>query len=57
MRTIVLLLSTVLLLSACGLKGPLYLPQEPAAQPPVPAPAANASSDEKKNSAAGQNGQ
>lgn len=34
MRTLAALTLTVLLLNACGLKGPLYLPQEPApAQP------------------------
>ncbi|MFV8784075.1 LPS translocon maturation chaperone LptM [Microbulbifer sp. SA54] len=34
-----LLIPLVLLLSACGQKGPLYLPQDPA-QPASPAPAA-----------------
>jgi len=54
----VLLLSAALLLSACGMKGPLYLPQEPAAQPPpASAPAASAPADEKKNPSAGQPGQ
>jgi predicted small lipoprotein YifL len=34
MRILTLLALTILLLNACGLKGPLYLPQEPApAQP------------------------
>jgi|GEM_PF-1170606 len=59
MRNISLLLLTVLLLSACGMKGPLYLPpQVPAAQPPpASAPAAGVQSDAKKNQAAGQPGQ
>jgi len=58
MRNISLLLSAVVLLSACGMKGPLYLPpQEPAAQPPASAPAAGAPADAKKNQAAGQTGQ
>jgi predicted small lipoprotein YifL len=54
MRNVLFLLSAVVLLSACGMKGPLYLPPEPAAQPPATAPAAGAQSDAKKNQAAGQ---
>jgi predicted small lipoprotein YifL len=60
MRTVLFLMSAVLLLSACGMKGPLYLPpQEPAAHsPPTSAtPAAGAASDAKKDQAAGQTGQ
>jgi predicted small lipoprotein YifL len=34
MRALTIFALTVLLLNACGLKGPLYLPQEPA--PPQP---------------------
>lgn len=47
MRNLLIALSIACFLSACGLKGPLYLPnQKPAAQPP----AANAPADEKKPS-------
>lgn len=34
MRTLTLFALTALLLNACGLKGPLYLPQEPAPEKP-----------------------
>ena len=34
MRLLTLLALTALLLNACGLKGPLYLPQEPAPEKP-----------------------
>ncbi|WP_083400943.1 LPS translocon maturation chaperone LptM [Nitrosospira briensis] len=34
MRTLSSAILIVLLLSACGLKGPLYLPQEPVAPQP-----------------------
>jgi predicted small lipoprotein YifL len=55
MRKFALLLLLSSLLSACGMKGPLYLPpSEPAAKPPAPAPGAQ--SDEKKDQA-GQAGQ
>ena len=37
MRSVVSLLLAAVLLSACGYKGPLYLPK-PEAQPPAPAP-------------------
>jgi predicted small lipoprotein YifL len=37
MRPVVSLLLAAVLLSACGYKGPLYLPK-PEAQPPAPAP-------------------
>lgn len=37
MHTLIAAAFMVLLLNACGLKGPLYLPQEPVApQPPQP---------------------
>jgi len=32
---------STMILSACGLKGPLYLPPKPAAPPAAAAPAAN----------------
>ena len=48
MRKILILLSLTGLLSACGLKGPLYLPgQKPGATPPATAPAAD--TDAKKS--------
>ena len=43
MKLILTLLLATLLTSACGLKGPLYLPP-----PDAPAPDAKAKSDEKK---------
>ena len=47
MRNLFVILSITCLLSACGLKGPLYLPgQKPDAKPPASAPAAQ--TDEKK---------
>ena len=50
MRKSVLLLLAMLLLASCGLKGPLYLPQQkPAANPPAAEPAANPQADDKKN--------
>ena len=51
MRKSVPLLLASLLLPACGLKGPLYLPeQKPAADPPAAAaPAPAAQPDDKKN--------
>ena len=53
MRKSVLLLLLAALLPACGLKGPLYLPeQKPAANPPAaPAPAPATQPDDKKNPA------
>jgi predicted small lipoprotein YifL len=39
MRTMLFLLSSAMLLAACGSKGPLYLPPPPAQ--PAPAPAAD----------------
>jgi len=40
MRNLLIILSLTGLLSACGLKGPLYLPgQKPGATPPAVAPA------------------
>jgi len=53
MRLSVLLLIASALLSACGLKGPLYLPaQKPAATPPAAAaPAPGAQPAEKQNPA------
>jgi predicted small lipoprotein YifL len=42
MRNSVLLLLLTMLLPACGLKGPLYLPgSKPVAKPPAAAPAAD----------------
>jgi predicted small lipoprotein YifL len=50
MRESVLLLILAVMLTACGLKGPLYLPQQkPAANPPAAEPAANLPAVEKKN--------
>jgi len=57
MRNITLLSSALLLLSACGLKGPLYLPQEPPAAQSSAAAPASTPADEKKKPAAGQSGQ
>jgi len=60
MRNVIFLMSAVTLLSACGMKGPLYLPpQEPAAKSPPAsaAPAAGTASDAKKDQSAGQTGQ
>lgn len=45
MRNSVLLLSLAVALSACGLKGPLYLPKD---KPGAAPPAAAAPADEKK---------
>ncbi len=55
MRNSVLLLLLATLLPACGLKGPLYLPeQKPAANPPAAAaPATAAQPDDKKNPPSG----
>ena len=40
MRALLLLIVCALLLSACGYRGPLYLPKpKPEAQKPAPAPA------------------
>ena len=48
MRNLLIVLSVTALLSACGLKGPLYLPsQKPVATPPAAAPAGDA--DTKKS--------
>ena len=50
MRESVLLLILAVLLSSCGLKGPLYLPQQkPAVNPPATQPAVNPPADDKKN--------
>jgi predicted small lipoprotein YifL len=51
MRNIVLLLLLAALLPACGLKGPLYLPeQKPAAYPSAAAmPTSGAQADDKKS--------
>ena len=50
MRKSVLLLILAILLASCGLKGPLYLPQQkPAANAPAAEPAANPPADDKKN--------
>ena len=53
MRKIVLLLLLAALLPACGLKGPLYLPeQKPAANPSAAAaPTSGAQADDKKTPA------
>jgi len=52
MRKSVLLLLATALLPACGLKGPLYIPeQKPAAAPPAAAPAPAAQPDDKKTPA------
>ena len=49
MRKFVLLLLLAVLLPACGLKGPLYLPQQkPAANPPASEPAGNPPADDRK---------
>ena len=50
MRRSVLLLLLALMLPSCGLKGPLYLPQQkPAAKPPAAEPAPNPPADDRKN--------
>jgi predicted small lipoprotein YifL len=50
MRKSVLLLLASLLLASCGLKGPLYLPQQkPAVNPPAADPAPTPPADDKKN--------
>ena len=50
MRRSVSLLLLALLLQACGLKGPLYLPQQkPAAKPPAAEPAPDPPADDRKN--------
>jgi predicted small lipoprotein YifL len=50
MQKLLLIVTTACLLSACGIKGPLYLPgQKPGAQAPAPA-AGTAAADEKKSS-------
>ena len=50
MRKSVLLLILAILLASCGLKGPLYLPQQkPAVNPPATQPAVNPPADDKKN--------
>ena len=50
MREFVLLLTLAVLLTSCGLKGPLYLPQQkPAVNPPAAEPAAYPQADDKKN--------
>jgi len=41
MRNVVAILMSMIILSACGLKGPLYLPPKPAAPPAAAAPAPN----------------
>jgi predicted small lipoprotein YifL len=46
MRALAALALTALLLNACGLKGPLYLPQEPA--PPQPQKSQKSPDTEKK---------
>ncbi len=52
MRKSVLLLVLAAGLPACGLKGPLYLPEpKPAASPPAAAPAPGTQSDDKKTPA------
>jgi predicted small lipoprotein YifL len=38
MKTVALLLGAICLLAGCGLKGPLYLPDQKPAAVPVPAP-------------------
>lgn len=48
MRTLTALALTVLLLNACGLKGPLYLPQEPAPEKPSAAQPQKSPDTEKK---------
>ena len=48
MRTLTALALTILLLNACGLKGPLYLPQEPAPEKPAPAQPQKSPDTEKK---------
>ena len=48
MRKPLLLLILVAMLTACGLKGPLYLPN-PAAAPPAAATTPGKQADEKKN--------
>jgi predicted small lipoprotein YifL len=51
MQKLFLIVTIAGLLTACGSKGPLYLPsQKPGAQAPAPAPTANtAPADEKKS--------
>ncbi len=50
MRKFFLLLIVVAMLAACGLKGPLYLPeQKPVATPPAAAPPPDTRADDKKN--------
>lgn len=50
MHNFVLLLILTVALTACGLKGPLYIPaQKPAAAPPPAAAAAEAPADARKN--------
>jgi predicted small lipoprotein YifL len=49
MRTLTTLALTILLLNACGLKGPLYLPQEPAPEkPPAAQPQKSPDTEKKK---------
>ena len=49
MRISILLLIPALALAACGLKGPLYLPQpKPAAAPPAAATIPDTPADDKK---------
>ena len=50
MRKSVLLLTVVTMLAACGLKGPLYLPEKkPVAAAPAAVPAPDAQAGTKKN--------
>jgi predicted small lipoprotein YifL len=50
MHKIILSLLLVSTLAACGLKGPLFLPeQKPAAGAPVPAANSSTQADDKKN--------
>jgi len=48
MHTVSSVVLVALLLSACGLKGPLYLPQEPAPEKPAPAQPQKSPDTEKK---------
>jgi len=49
MRTLTALALTALLLNACGLKRPLYLPQEPAPEkPPAAQPQKSPDTEKKK---------
>jgi predicted small lipoprotein YifL len=48
LKTTLLILISITLLGACGLKGPLYLPEDKAAAEPATAPAEDAEKDKEK---------